>query len=160
MHRAVQRREIIKAKKERAPAIDELKRWNDDYLAPAARWTKVIAEEITGAELTAPKLDVSAPKLSAPKLSAPKLSAPKLSAPNLSVPKAKKVDKKAVTKSAVKSVAKVVGGLPVKKKVSTKKKGSGKKPAPAAVGNVFLLLGVPALSLLAVAYVGLPIFFP
>ena len=155
MHRAVQRREIIKAKKERAPAIDELKRWNDDYLAPAARWTKVIAEEITGAELTAPKLDVSAPKLSAPKLSAPKLSAP-----NLSVPKAKKVDKKAVTKSAVKSVAKVVGGLPVKKKVSTKKKGSGKKPAPAAVGNVFLLLGVPALSLLAVAYVGLPIFFP
>ena len=155
MHRAVQRREIIKAKKERAPAIDELKRWNDDYLAPAARWTKVIAEEITGAELTAPKLDVSAPKLSAPKLSAPKLSAP-----NLSVPKAKKVDKKAVAKSAVKSVAKVVGGLPVKKKVSTKKKGSGKKPAPAAVGNVFLLLGVPALSLLAVAYVGLPIFFP
>lgn len=155
MHRAVQRREIIKAKKERAPAIDELKRWNDDYLAPAARWTKVIAEEITGAELTAPKLDVSAPKLSAPKLSAPKLSAP-----NLSVPKAKNVDKKAVTKSAVKSVAKVVGGLPAKKKVSTKKKGSGKKPAPAAVGNVFLLLGVPALSLLAVAYVGLPIFFP
>ena len=66
----------------------------------------------------------------------------------------------ATKKSAVKSVAKVVGGLPVKKKVSTKKKGSGKKPAPAAVGNVFLLLGVPALSLLAVAYVGLPIFFP
>ena len=143
---ASQRQSIIKAKKEREPAVEELKKWNEKYLVPAAKWTKVIVEEVAGTELSAPDV----PKLSAPKLSAPKLSAPKLPTT--------KLDKKIVTKNAVSSVAGVVDKLPKKKPKSRSPKKATKSPAPEAAANVFLLLGVPGLTLLALAYVGLPYF--
>ena len=143
---ASQRQSIIKAKKEREPAVEELKKWNDKYLVPAAKWTKVIVEEVAGTELSAPDV----PKLSAPKLSAPKLSAPKLPTT--------KLDKKKVTKKAVSSVAGVIDKLPKKKPKSRSPKKATKSPAPEAAANVFLLLGVPGLTLLGLAYVGLPYF--
>jgi len=143
---ASQRQSIIKAKKEREPAVEELKKWNEKYLVPAAKWTKVIVEEVAGTELSAPDV----PKLSAPKLSAPKLSAPKLPTT--------KLDKKKVTKKAVSSVAGVIDKLPKKKPKSRSPKKATKSPAPEAAANVFLLLGVPGLTLLGLAYVGLPYF--
>ena len=148
---ASQRQSIIQAKKEREPAVEELKKWNEKYLVPAAKWTKVIVEEVAGTELSAPDV----PKLSAPKLSAPKLSAPKLSAPKLPTTK---LDKKKVTKKAVSSVAGVIDKLPKKKPKSRSPKKATKSPAPEAAANVFLLLGVPGLTLLGLAYVGLPYF--
>ena len=138
---ASQRQSIIKAKKEREPAVEELKKWNEKYLVPAAKWTKVIVEEVAGTELSAPDV----PKLSAPKLSAPKLPTTKL-------------DKKKVTKKAVSSVAGVIDKLPKKKPKSRSPKKATKSPAPEAAANVFLLLGVPGLTLLGLAYVGLPYF--
>jgi hypothetical protein len=143
---ASQRQSIIQAKKEREPAVEELKKWNEKYLVPAAKWTKVIVEEVAGTELSAPDV----PKLSAPKLSAPKLSAPKLPTT--------KLDKKKVTKKAVSSVAGVIDKLPKKKPKSRSPKKATKSPAPEAAANVFLLLGVPGLTLLGLAYVGLPYF--
>jgi hypothetical protein len=143
---ASQRQSIIQAKKEREPAVEELKKWNEKYLVPAAKWTKVIVEEVAGTELSAPDV----PKLSAPKLSAPKLSVPKLPTT--------KLDKKKVTKKAVSSVAGVIDKLPKKKPKSRSPKKATKSPAPEAAANVFLLLGVPGLTLLGLAYVGLPYF--
>jgi hypothetical protein len=143
---ASQRQSIIQAKKEREPAVEELKKWNEKYLVPAAKWTKVIVEEVAGTELSAPDV----PKLSAPKLSVPKLSAPKLPTT--------KLDKKKVTKKAVSSVAGVIDKLPKKKPKSRSPKKATKSPAPEAAANVFLLLGVPGLTLLGLAYVGLPYF--
>jgi len=142
------RQEIVRQKKEREKPLNELKEWNEKYVAPVARWTKVIAEEVSGAELSAPTLE--APKLSAPKLSAPKLSAPKLSVPS-------KLDKKKVTKTAVRSVAGAIDRLPKKKPPPSRspKKKVAKSAAPEAAANVFLLLGVPALTLLSLAYAGL-----
>ena len=138
---ASQRQSIIQAKKEREPAVEELKKWNEKYLVPAAKWTKVIVEEVAGTELSAPDV----PKLSAPKLSVPKLPTTKL-------------DKKKVTKKAVSSVAGVIDKLPKKKPKSRSPKKATKSPAPEAAANVFLLLGVPGLTLLGLAYVGLPYF--
>jgi hypothetical protein len=143
---ASQRQSIIQAKKEREPAVEELKKWNEKYLVPAAKWTKVIVEEVAGTELSAPDV----PKLSAPKLSVPKLSAPKLPTT--------KLDKKKVTKKAVSSVAGVIDKLPKKKPKSRSPKKATKSPAPEAAANVFLLLGVPGLTLLGLAYAGLPYF--
>ena len=133
---ASQRQSIIQAKKEREPAVEELKKWNEKYLVPAAKWTKVIVEEVAGTELSAPDV---------PKLSAPKLPTTKL-------------DKKKVTKKAVSSVAGVIDKLPKKKPKSRSPKKATKSPAPEAAANVFLLLGVPGLTLLGLAYVGLPYF--
>lgn len=127
----MQRQGIKDGKKDRAKAWEEL---NKMYIDPAARWTKVIADEV--GLLETPKAgDVSLPKLSAPTM-------PKLSAPNLSAP-----DKKQVVKSGVQGFAGLVGSLPTKKPV---KKAAPKKavdkvvPAVANVAFPAVVLTLPA----------------
>jgi len=136
---------VVRAKKDRSKALEEIKGKYGPPLKTASRWAKVLTEEITGADLSLPTV--------APKIAAPKIAAPKVAMPS--------VDGASIQKAALSRFTALLDVQAARRKAEqeqeqeeaakiAKKTAAAAQVSPVGAANVGLLLGVPLITLLAI----------
>jgi len=136
---------VVRAKKDRSKALEEIKGKYGPPLKTASRWAKVLTEEITGADLSLP---TAAPKMAAPKIAVPKVDVPS-------------VDGASIQKAALSQLTAILDVQAARRKAEqeqkqeeaakiAKKTAAAAQVSPVGAANVGLLLGVPLITLLAI----------